>query len=119
MVRDVVGLGIIAGVRSMSAPALLVRYAGQYPDRFKRPPTRWLLSGAAQRIIPFLALGEMLADKLPILPNRNSPGPLLGRIFWGGLVGGLLLHSRQQSATRGAVVGAASAALSTFVTYYI
>jgi uncharacterized membrane protein len=37
-----------------------------------------------------LALGELVADKLPTTPSRKLPGPFAGRILSGALCGGAI-----------------------------
>lgn len=62
------------------------------------------------------ALGELVADKLPFTPARTDPLPLLGRMFFGGVVGAL---TYPRARLLGALLGAAAAAGVTFATYHI
>ena len=56
-------LAVVTGLRSMLGPALLAR-AGGRPDR-----QNWALA----------AVGELAADKLPLIPSRDTLLPLLVR----------------------------------------
>jgi uncharacterized membrane protein len=105
-------LGAASGLRSMAAPAgLSRRLAGSRGDRpggvladlLARTPTRSLLEMAA--------LGEMIADKLPGIPDRIEPGPLLGRAVFGALAGGVLARRNRESGALGALLGGAAALL--------
>jgi uncharacterized membrane protein len=62
------------------------------------------------------ALGELVADKLPFTPARTDPLPLMGRMFFGGLVGAL---TYPRARLLGGLLGAAAAAGVTFATYHI
>ena len=67
------------------------------------------LSRNGANVSKFLAVGEVIADKLPFTPNRTNVGPLLGRAFTGGLSGAVLCSGRKRSALLGASIGAAAA----------
>jgi len=56
-----------------------------------------------------LAVGELLADKLPFVPNRTAAGPLLGRAFTGGLSGAVVCSAQRRSVLAGTLIGAAAA----------
>jgi uncharacterized membrane protein len=60
-----------------------------------------------------LAFGELIADKMPNIPDRTDPGPLLGRVAAGALVGaiagGRTRRNRGESAMIGGLVAFASA----------
>ncbi len=56
------GIGAVSGLRSMTGPAL----------------TRIRAGGAPALVLPLLALGELVVDKLPGVPPRTAP-PALGR----------------------------------------
>jgi len=61
-----------------------------------------------------LALGELVADKLPFIPNRTSPGPLFGRVVLGALSGSALCAATGFSLAAGAILGAAGGAAGAF-----
>ncbi len=70
-----------------------------------------LQSPASHAVTTFAALGEIVADKLPIIPSRTSPGPLLGRLVIGAVVGMVLSRRLQQSPVLGLISGATGAAI--------
>ena len=51
------------------------------------------------------AIGELIADKLPFIPNRTSPGPLFGRIVLGALCGATLCAAGGYSLAVGSILG--------------
>jgi len=57
------------------------------------------------------ALGELVADKLPNIPNRTDPGPLLGRAIAGAIVGAAVGDRLDRDRVRYALAGAAIAVL--------
>ena len=104
------GLGAIAGVRSMAAPAILSRSAVE--DRvgsLEGTPFGALASPRVSTALQLLEIGEMIADKTPIIPSRTSPLPLLGRAASGAVVGAALFTSGGQRWAMGGVLGAVSA----------
>jgi uncharacterized membrane protein len=103
-------LGLTAGLRTMTAPASLA-LAQQQPGAERS----WLLGGRrAARILTNLALAEMFFDKLPVAPNRTSPGSLSGRILSGGMCGAAVVREDQAA---GALLGIAGALVSSFAGY--
>lgn len=114
------GLGAVAGVRSMSAPALLSRAASRGDiGGIESTPFAFLASPRTARILTVLAVGEALADKLPFSPNRISPPGMLGRMASGGLVGAALFAAAKRRATIGAGLGLLSAAAASYPSYYL
>ena len=59
------------------------------------------------------SVGELVGDKLPVIPDRTRPGPFTGRVAIGTLVGAAVYRDADRPAAYGAVVGAVAAAAST------
>jgi uncharacterized membrane protein len=57
----------------------------------------------------FSAVGEFVGDKLPFVPSRLEPGPLFGRMLFGGLAGVAIASEYRRSPMLGAVLGAGGA----------
>ncbi len=114
-------LGWASGMRSMTPPAVLaVRLRSRRPavpllSRRLPQPARALGAKRPASLLPLAAAGEIVGDKLPFTPARTSPPALLGRIASGALVGAALAASRREGLVLSALVGAASAAASSFV----
>jgi uncharacterized membrane protein len=66
-----------------------------------------------------LAIGELIADKMPKTPSRTSLVPLLARILMGGLCGASLCASANQSLLIGALLGGMGAVIGAFGGYEI
>ncbi len=95
-------LGAICGLRSMMGPALV---AGKAPPVVK----------IAFRL---LAVGEVIADKLPQIPSRLDPGPLTGRIVSGAAVGYVVCRESETPGWLGALLGGAAAVAGSYGGYY-
>ena len=111
------GIGIVAGLRSLTAPAVVswAAYLGWL--NLQGSPLAFMGSTAAVVIFSLLALGEYVADLLPQTPKRTTPGPLLARILTGGLSGACLCASAGQSLVAGAVLGGIGSVIGAFAGY--
>ena len=109
------GLGAIAGIRSMAAPAALSK-AVERGDvgGLEQTPFAALGSPGVSTVLRLFEIGEILVDKLPVTPSRTSPPPLLGRMASGGLVGAALFASENRRAAVGGALGAAAALAGAF-----
>ncbi len=112
-------LGVIAGMRSMSAPALISDHlARTQPPALLHSPLAFLASAQTALVFKFLAGGELVGDKLPFVPARIAPGPLTGRVASGALSGAAVCLAEGERAEMGALVGAVAAAASTYGFYH-
>ena len=110
------GLGAVAGLRSMAAPALLSR-AVQRGEVGELRDTRFAALGfpKVSTTLQLLMVGEMVADKTPFIPSRTSAPALIGRALSGALVGGALFAAEKRRPASGAVLGALSATAAAYV----
>jgi uncharacterized membrane protein len=108
------GLGIVAGLRSMTAPAVAAWAARLGHLDLASTPLAWLGSAIAAWLLALAAVGELVADKLPFTPNRTAVGPFVARLVSGALSGGALAAGHAGSLAAGAVAGAAGAVAGTF-----
>ena len=113
----VFGIGVIAGLRSMTAPAAVSWAAHLKWIGFTN--SHWAFIGSLPATIIFsgLAVGEIVNDKLPKTPGRTTPGPLIGRLVLGGFSGAVLCASANQSIAMGSILGAIGALAGTFAGY--
>jgi uncharacterized membrane protein len=65
------------------------------------------------------AVGELIADKLPIVPSRIEPGPLLGRLAFGALAGAMIAKEEGRSPVAGGAVGASGAGIGAYSAFHI
>lgn len=104
------GLGAIAGLRSMAAPAALSRAAADgRVGGLQDTPFAVLGSSKVSALLTVFEVGELVGDKLPMTPSRTSLPPLLGRAASGAVVGGALFTSERHRTVPGAAFGAAAA----------
>lgn len=113
------GIGVIAGLRSLTAPAV-VSWAAHW-GWLDLHGTRlaFLSSSAAAWIISILAVAELVNDKLPKTPNRTAPVPLTARILTGALSGAALWTAAQHSVAAGGIAGAVGGIVGAYVGYAI
>ena len=112
-------IGVVAGMRSTLPFALLnwKKDQSQLPDdasTFQRvmnsPGVQFLASSAF--------IGELIGDKLPIIPSRTKHGPFIGRLVIGATAGMTICRRSDQSPLVGAALGAVGAAVGTWLGHY-
>ena len=101
-------IGIIAGLRAMTAPAA-VSWAARLGSLNLAPTSLAFLGYAfTPWIFTALALGELVTDQLPTTPSRTVPVQFGTRILIGGLSGGAIGAANGQLVVGviGGVIGA-------------
>jgi uncharacterized membrane protein len=83
-------IGIIAGLRSLTAPAAVSWAARMQWLNLSQTGLSFLSHALTPWILTLLALGELVTDKLPSTPNRTVPVAFGTRIITGGLSGGAI-----------------------------
>jgi uncharacterized membrane protein len=107
-------IGVVAGLRSLTAPAIAAWAAHLGWIDLSSTPLAWLGSAAAAYILLACMLAELVADKLPQTPNRTALGPFLGRVLLGGLAGAAVTAGAGRSLALGAVLGGLGGIVGTF-----
>jgi uncharacterized membrane protein len=99
------GIGIVAGLRSLTAPAG-VSWAAHLHWLDLRD-SRLVLVGSTIAVfaVSALGIGELIADKLSFVPNRTSPFPLAFRVLSGALCGAALCISANRLLLQGTLLG--------------
>jgi uncharacterized membrane protein len=100
-------IGVIAGLRSFTAPAVTAWAAHRQWLNLHNSPLSFMGSATAVVVFTLLALGELVADQLPSTPSRTDPPGLIARIVFGGLSGAAVAASGSQSIALGAILGMA------------
>ena len=113
------GIGLVAGMRSMLAPAVVswAAYFGWLP--LGESSLHFMASPISVALFSLLALGELMADKLPFIPRRTEAGPLVVRLLSGGLSGACLSAASTQTWMIGAAAGAIGAVIGAFAAYHL
>ena len=111
------GIGFVAGLRSLTAPAAVSWAACLGWLNLSGSPLAFLGSTAAVVIFSLLAVAEYVADKLPRTPSRTSAGPLMGRIVLGGLAGAGIGVAGGRGLLPGLVLGGLGGLIGAFAGY--
>ena len=112
-------IGVIAGMRTMTAPAVVGWAANRHWLNLHSSPLAFIGSTAAVAVLTLLALGELVIDKLPSTPKRTSLAGLIGRSVMGGLSGAGIAVAGSQSIAPGAILGVAGAIAGAFAGYEV
>jgi uncharacterized membrane protein len=112
-------LGCVAGLRSLTAPAVVCWAAHLGWLHFAGTKLAFIVHPATLSIFALLALVELIIDKLPTTPTRTAPPGLIARILFGGLCGVALATSAGGSLIASAIVGIIGALVGTFGGYKI
>jgi len=114
-----IGIGIVAGLRSLTPPAVVAWAAHLGWLNLHGSPLAFMGSTTAVAIFFLLAVGELVADKLPKTPKRTAVAPLLARILTGGLCGACLCAAAGKSLLAGALLGGTGGVIGAFTGYEI
>jgi uncharacterized membrane protein len=112
-------IGIVAGLRTFTAPAALVWAAHLHWISLDGTPLAFLHSRAALAIFTLLAMAEFVGDQWPRTPGRTQPGPLGARIVSGTFCGTAVALLGAQAMAAGAVLGAIGAVAGAFGGYQV
>lgn len=116
----VLGLGAVAGLRSMAAPAIASQVLANHPSsRLADSPLRFLQSPVTATISKLLAAGEMAGDKIPGISDRIAPPALIGRVASGALVGAAFCKAKGGNQLAGALLGSLAAVAGSYGGYYL
>ena len=113
------GIGVVAGLRAMTAPAVVSWAAHLGFLNLHGTPLAFMGSPVAVGIFSLAAIAEFINDVLPKTPSRTAAGPLIARIFSGGLSGACLCASAGQSLLIGALLGGVGAVIGAFGGYQV
>jgi len=105
-------LGIVAGLRSMLAPCAVSWAAWMGVLNVENTPLAFMGFRYTHIIFTVLAVGELIADKLPFMSSRKAPGPFVARIVSGALCGATI-GAAQNAVAVMAVLGAVGAVAGT------
>src|SRR6266513_4289344 len=113
------GVGVAAGLRSLSAPAVVAWAAHLGWLNLNNSPLAFMGSIITVVIFSILALFELFVDLQPSTPKRTAPVPLGARILMGGLCGACLYAASNQPLVIGAILGAVGGVIGAFAGYEI
>lgn len=105
-------IGIIAGLRAMTAPAAVSWAASFGPLPLEGTWLAFLGYRFTPWILTVLAIGELITDQLPTTPSRKVPVAFAARILSGALCGAAI-GTLGDALLGGAIAGAAGAVIGT------
>jgi len=106
-------LGVICGLRTVMGPAAVCWAAALGVVKLAGTPLAFLGAPVTPWVVSALALGELVADKLPMTPSRKVPVQFGARILSGGFCGAAVGLSAG-AWLPGLVLGVAGAVAGTF-----
>jgi uncharacterized membrane protein len=110
-------IGWVCGLRSMTAPAVVAWGAHMGWLQLEGSWLAWVANNISLVVFSLLAIGELIADKLPFIPGRTQPGPLGARIVFGALCAAALCLSGSASLLLGAILGGVGGIAGAFAGY--
>ncbi len=114
------GLGAVTGIRSMMGLAFFSDHAKDekksWQGKDSNPALDLLKNPQVANLVKMMAAGEVVMDKLPLIPARTSAAPLIGRVVMGGLVGAAISKNKW---IQGAAAGAVGALVATYAITYL
>ncbi|MGH9745427.1 MAG: DUF4126 family protein [Candidatus Acidiferrales bacterium] len=110
-------IGVIAGLRALTAPAVVAFAAYRNWINVHGTPLSFMSSIVALSIFVVLGIVELVSDQLPSTPPRTKGPGLIARILLGGLAGATLAGSQGAGAAIGIILGVAGALAGTFGGY--
>jgi uncharacterized membrane protein len=113
------GLGIVAGLRALTAPATVSWAAHLGWIQVAGSHLSWMSSIITAAIFTLAAIAEIVNDKLPKTPPRTAPPSIVIRMVTGALAAATLSVGIGGSLWIGALLGAIGALIGTFGGYYV
>ena len=112
-------LGFTTGLRSLTPMAVLCWYAYLEYLPVSGSWAEWTGRLSVAIVFTVFAVGELLGDKSPRIPDRTSPLPLLVRIVLGGLAGAIGATAMDGPGIEGVLLGIVGALLGAFVGFMV
>jgi uncharacterized membrane protein len=113
-----VGIGLVAGLRALTAPAVLAWAVKRRWLRLGSLSFVTVISGTASKKITKLAVGELIADKAPFTASRLNAVPLASRVVSGAICGATIYGVVKRPLSEGAVLGGLGAIAGAFAGYH-
>jgi uncharacterized membrane protein len=111
-------LGVVTGMRSMTAIAALSWFVwlGLVPEYGW---ATWIAHLVVAIIFTVCALGEYAVDRLPNTPRRTDIGPVLVRVVVGSLVGAMAAKAIDEPVAGGVIFGAVGAIIGAWGGFFV
>ncbi|HEV8487602.1 MAG TPA: DUF4126 family protein [Blastocatellia bacterium] len=112
-------IGVVAGLRSMTAPAVTSLAAHWRWFSLQHSGLAFMGSAVAAYLFAAAAIVELVVDKLPKAPSRKEIPGLIARIVFGGLSGATLCAAANKSVALGAALGGLGGIAGAFAGYEV
>ncbi|OIN60939.1 DUF4126 family protein [Arsenicibacter rosenii] len=113
-------IGLVAGMRAMSAPALVShKLSHTLLNPMPGSKLHFLTSPVAANILKVLAGGELIGDKAPSAPDRIVTPQLFARLAAGATSGAALNASSGEPVAAGAIAGGLGALVGSFAFFHL
>jgi uncharacterized membrane protein len=96
-----IGIGVVAGLRALTAPTVLAWAAERKLIRLGSSPFATIISATVARRMTDFAVSELIADKLPFTPSRLTAAALAARIVSGAICGATIYGVVKRPLTEG------------------
>jgi uncharacterized membrane protein len=113
------GIGVVAGLRALSAPATVAWAACLHWMNLTGSHLAFMGSIPAVGFFTLAAIGEIVNDKLPKTPPRTAPPSIVIRCVMGAFAAATLSVGAGSSPWVGAALGVVGALVGTFGGYYV
>jgi uncharacterized membrane protein len=113
------GIGVIAGLRALTAPATVSWAAHLGWIQLAGSHLSWMSSIITVAIFTLAAIGEIVNDKLPKTPPRTAPPSIVIRMVMGAFAAATLSAGTGGALWIGVLLGAIGALIGTFGGYYV
>jgi len=110
-------LGFATGLRSMTPLAVLCWFA--YASQLSADWAPWISHLSLAIIFTVLAVAELIADKMPWIPDRVAPASLIWRVLLAGFAGAIAATSMQGPGLEGVLLAVVGALLGAFGGYML
>jgi uncharacterized membrane protein len=117
---QVVGLGLLAGMRTSSAPAITSHILSRQRSRqLEKSSLAFMQSNKVATVMKLFVAAELIADKLPSTANRIKPVGLVARCLSGALAGASIYKASGYNVMEGMILGTSAALASTFCSFLL
>ncbi|HEY9533012.1 MAG TPA: DUF4126 family protein [Mucilaginibacter sp.] len=115
-----VGIGLLAGMRSASAPAITSYILSHHKSKvLAKSGLNFMQTNIIANGLKYMAIAEFIGDKLPTAPNRIKPVAVTARCIAGALAGAGIFKASGGNTWLGALIGSSTAIASTFGSFFL
>lgn len=119
-IGQMIGLGVIAGMRATFAPAFISNYFSKHANAaISSSGLKFLGSPITSTVTKALVAMEIAGDKSPSAPDRTSSPQIYIRVASGALAGAAVAKANGQGLVKGILIGGIAALAGSFGAFYL